>query len=579
MSVIKFAGDFETNNHIEDCRVWAYSLSEIGNPTNFIYGNSIDKFFEFCSDKNNNYVIYFQNLKFDGEFIFSYLLNNGFTCIEDKKDRADKTFTCLISGLGQFYSIEVYFTVNKKKVNKVTFYDSLKILNFSVEKIAKDFNLPLRKLTLDYNKVREIGHELTQDEVEYIKNDVVIMAMALDIMFKNGLNKMTIGADALSDYKDLCYGFNKYYPTLDINIHSQIKESYKGGFTYLNPLYKNKETGAGIVFDKNSMYPAKMVNELLPYGEPVYFEGKYEADSRYKLYIQVIHVIFDIKKGKIPSIQIKNDLRFKPNEYIESTDGEIVTLVLTNVDLELFLTQYDVTYIKYDGGFKFKGVKGLFNNYIDKWTNEKIKAKKEGNGAMYRISKLMLNSLYGKFGVNTLVTGKYPTLDEDGVIRYKRYDDKTRDSLYVATASFITSYARADIILSSQAIRDYSLEKYGVDYYIYSDTDSIHCLFTNSDELKGILDIDDYRLGAWKLESTFKKGKYIRQKCYLEIDDEDNKNVTVAGLPKKLSDKVTLENFKTGAKYYGKLVPTHVKGGIVLLETTFEIKEEFRSIF
>ena len=30
--------------------------------------------------------------------------------------------------------------------------------------------------------------------------------------------------------------------------------------------------------------------------------------------------------------------------------------------------------------------------------------------------------------------------------------------------------------------------------------------------IKRYIDIDDYRLGAWKLESKFKRGKYLRQK-------------------------------------------------------------------
>ena len=130
----KFAADFETNTQIDDCRVWAYALSEIGNPDNFIYGNSIDKFIDFCKDKKENNILYFHNLKFDGEYIFSYLLNNGYECIKDKKDRKDNTFTCLISDTGQFYAIEIFFNVTKKHTNKVTIYDSLKILNFSVDK-------------------------------------------------------------------------------------------------------------------------------------------------------------------------------------------------------------------------------------------------------------------------------------------------------------------------------------------------------------------------------------------------------------------------------------------------------------
>lgn len=91
-----------------------------------------------------------------GEYVISYLLKNGFKCIKDKKERKDKTFTCLISEMGQFYSIEIYFSVKyKKKVNKVTLYDSYKILPFTVEKIAKGFNLPIRKLSIDYDEYRE----------------------------------------------------------------------------------------------------------------------------------------------------------------------------------------------------------------------------------------------------------------------------------------------------------------------------------------------------------------------------------------------------------------------------------------
>lgn len=138
----RFTADFETTTDENDCRVWAYAICEIGNINNFIYGNNIEDFIEFCM-KKENYVLYFHNLKFDAEYIIYYLLKNGYTCIKDKKERKDKTFIVLISEMGQFYSLEIYFKVgNKKHINKVTIYDSLKILNFSVEKIAKDFNLP-----------------------------------------------------------------------------------------------------------------------------------------------------------------------------------------------------------------------------------------------------------------------------------------------------------------------------------------------------------------------------------------------------------------------------------------------------
>ena len=169
-------------------------------------------------------------------------------------------------------------------------------------------------------------------------------------------------------------------------------------------------------------------------------------------------------------------------------------------------------------------------------------------------------------------------------------------------ASFITSYARRDIITTSQAIRDYTLKKYGKDYYIYSDTDSVHCLKLEEDELKQFMKLDDFELGAYKVESTFTTGKYIRQKCYIELlkitkekyekDLKDGKNViimnnkyyevntTIAGMPKKLGKYVNLNNFESGFSIKAddpnyeekKLTYKHVKGGVILVPTDFTIK-------
>ena len=575
----KFTADFETTTDENDCRVWAWALCEIGDYKNFHYGNDIKDFIEILKHKRENYIIYFHNLKFDGEYIFSYLLKEGYECIKDKKERRDKTFTTLISDTGQFYSIEIFFDCsNKRHINKVTIYDTLKILNFSVEKIAKNFDLPISKLELDYHEKREVGHELTPHEIDYIRNDVEIMSRALEIMFRQKLTKMTIASNALSNYKDMNKNFKKYFPVLPYEIDKDIRRSYKGGFTYLNDIYKEKETGEGIVFDKNSMYPAKMKFERLPFGEPLFFEGKYEKDILYNLYVQTISCSFELKKGKIPSIQIKNNLSFLPNEYIKSSNGDIVTLTLTNIDLELFFEQYNVYDLTYHSGWKFKSIKGLFTKYIDYWTEQKINAKKMQNSSLYTISKLMLNSLYGRMGLNPNVRGKYPYLDE-GIVRYKMYDPEVREPIYLPVASFITAYARCDIIKSSQAIKDYSLKKYGKDLYVYSDTDSIHCLFTKDEDLSAILDIDDYRLGAWKLESEFKKGKYIRQKCYIELGYDDKLNVTVAGLPKKMSKYINFDNFKKGFTLSAndktvehKLTYKHVKGGVMLVDTDFTIK-------
>ena len=252
----KYTADFETNVNEEDCRIWAYATFEIGSENNFTYGNNMEDFINWCANPKFNFIVYFHNLKFDAEFIISYLLKNGYTHIEDKKDRKDKTFTTLISGMGQFYCLEIYFKVsNKRHMNKVKIYDSFKILDFSVDYIAKEFNLPIRKLEIDYKEYREVGHELTVEEIAYIRNDVEIMARALKIMFDYGLTNMTIGSCALNNYRKRTKYFNQYFPNLELEIDDYIRLSYKGGFTYLNPIYKEEVVYKGIVLDVNSLYP------------------------------------------------------------------------------------------------------------------------------------------------------------------------------------------------------------------------------------------------------------------------------------------------------------------------------------
>lgn len=474
--------------------------------------------------------------------------------------------------MGVWYQIEIYFKVTSKRTVSVKINDSLKILNFSVEKIARDFKLPISKLEIDYNKIRPIGHILTDQEVDYIRNDVTIMAMALDIMFKAGLTKMTIGSDAISNYKDTITSFTDYFPMLTYEEDEVIRKSYRGGWTYANPKWTNKQIGEGIVIDKNSMYPYQLSDKLLPFGRPVYYDGHYKEDIAYPLWVETITAKFALKPNMLPTLQLKNTLGFIPNEYIETTKGEYVTITLTSVDYELLVTHYDVDVLEYHGGYKFKGIKGLFTNYVSKWMTEKNKAKKEDNASMYVISKLCLNSLYGKFGLNPNTRSKKPYLTEDKILKFELLPREIRDSIYVPVASFTTAYARMDIISNAQAIRDYSLNKYGKDYFLYSDTDSIHAMKLEEDELIKFMEIDDYKLGAYKVESTFRKACFIRQKCYIEEDYEGIIHSTIAGLPKKLGTDITFENFKKGFTTSGKLRFMQVPNGVILVPTDFTIK-------
>lgn len=552
-----YTADFETTTDPADCRVWAYGICEIGNPDNFTYGNDINGFMKWANEQGKA-TVYFHNLKFDGEFILCWLFENGFKYVDDRRDLEKNTFTTLISDKGQFYSMEICFERKGKEKKSLTIYDSLKILPFSVAAIAKGFNLPISKLEIDYHETREIGHVLTKQEIDYLRNDVDIVARALNTLFEQGLTKMTQGSNALFDYKRTVgtKNFSKWFPVP--NYDYDIRQSYKGGFTYLNPKYKELDLTEGIVLDVNSLYPSVMYYQPLPYGEGIFFKGKYKPDKIYNLYVQMFTCQFELKDGYIPTIQLKNNLSFIPTQYLTSSDGEDVTLCLTNVDLELFFEHYNVYNIEYHSGWKFKSTIGLFKDYIDKWNKVKMESTLNGNKAMRTLAKLMLNALYGKFALNPNVQSKIPWYD-NGVIKYKLGEKETREPIYIPVGTFITAWARYKTISSAQKVYD---------RFVYADTDSLHLIGT---EIPDMLEVDPVKLGAWKHESTFTRARFIRQKSYIEEID-GVLNITCAGMPERCYQFVTWDNFHTGMSYAGKLGMTHVNGGIVLKDIPFSIK-------
>lgn len=552
-----FTADFETTTDPLDCRVWACGICSIDETHIFKYGNSLDWFIEFA--KNNiGSTFYFHNLKFDGEFILCYLFEHGYKHVTDRKKLKTKTFTTLISDKGQFYSLEICFNKDEDKSKKITIYDSLKILPFSVEAIAKGFNLPISKLEIDYDEKREIGHILTPQEIDYLRNDVEIISRALLTLFNQDLRQMTQGSNALHDYKKIVgkKNFSKWFPIPDYDF--DVRQSYKGGFTYCDPRRQGQDIGEGIVLDINSLYPSVMYYQPLPYGEGIFFEGKYKPDKLYNLYVQMFTCQFELKENHIPTIQLKNNLSFIPTDYLSSSDDEEVTMCLTSVDLELFFKHYHVYNITWHSGWKFKSTTGLFKEYIDKWNAVKMESTLNGNKAMRTLAKLMLNALYGKFALNPNVQSKIPYYD-NGIIKYTLGEKETRNPIYIPVGTFITAWARHKTITSAQKVYD---------RFLYADTDSLHLIGT---EIPKGLEVDPVKLGAWKHESTFTRARFVRQKTYIEeIDGE--LIITCAGMPSRCYKHVTWENFISGSSFKGKLQFTHVKGGIVLKDIDFTIK-------
>ncbi|UXL90910.1 DNA polymerase [Clostridium phage DCp1] len=365
--------------------------------------------------------------------------------------------------------------------------------------------------------------------------------------------------------------FRAIFPVLSAQQDGFIRESYFGGIAMKNKRllaeleeinYKeniNKQNSNlgmyGVTYDENSMYPDKMNRSLLPYGRPKNFNGNYEdledsIKSKYPLYIQKIRVkYFNLKPDGIPMQQLRNSVDFNGREFIESNYCEkydnyvTYTLVLTNVHLKDFFRNYEVDGIEYLGGLCFKGTHGLFKSFIEKW----YKIKQENKGVVKLVSKLILNSCYGKFASNPVRSFRFINLNDD-ILDVSKYDYEGEEinyfesSIYTAVGSFITSYAREDLL---QMLHN------NFDRWLYADTDSCHLLGFN--DAKGDkLDINNTgELGLWKRECYFSDSIFLGAKRYAENEIKSKENlklnskweVKCCGLPKNIMSKIDIKSF------------------------------------
>lgn len=548
-NLYNLVADFETTTTPDDCRVWGFGICEIGKTNNFKVGQSIDEFIEIISGFNSH--CYFHNLAFDAAFIIDWLLKNGYTHTFDGLDF--KQFTAIIDKSGKHYSISVKWETGKR----TEFRDSLKKIPLSVSETAKAFKFDEGKGEIDYHTFRPIGHVLTDEEIDYIRRDIVIIADALEIQFQQGMKRLTVGSDSLAQFKGNIGAklFERTFPILSNEIDAEIRRAYRGGFTYVKKDRQGKIQPSIHVFDVNSLYPFVMYEKLIPYGEPVYFDGVPRPTRKFPLFIVSITFTAKLKDNHIPCIQIKGSNSFIPTVYMEEIN-EPTTLVCSSVDLELWKDHYDLNIISFNGGWYFKGVTGIFCDYIDYWNNIKMST----TGGLQFIAKLHLNSLYGKFATNPDVTGKIPILEND-VVKLIRGEPKERNPVYTAAGVFITSYARDITIRAAQT---------HYDVFCYADTDSLHLSIGH---IPKTLDIHPTRLGAWKFEGYFKQGLFARAKAYTEQCVDGTYQTHIAGLPRQIAKQVTFDDYFTGRVFDGKLLPRRVSGGMILESGSFTLQK------
>lgn len=607
--------------------VWASAVVELGTEDVKVF-HSIDETFEYFRGLKCNMICYYHNLKFDGNFWLYYLMNvrkwkqatektgQGELDLEfqNNYDMENNTYKYVISDKGQWYSMTL-----KLDNYIIELRDSMKLLPFSVKAIGKAFKTKHQKLNMEYAGFRYAGCEITAEETEYIKNDVLVVKEALEKMFSDGYNKLTIGACCLSEFKGTMFPefYKAMFPDLTevavpadhdynaLTVDEYIRHSYKGGWCYLVKGKENKIYTNGVTADVNSLYPSMMSSEsgnYYPVNYPTFWYGNYipdEAQDGKHYYFIRIRTRFYLKENMLPFIQIKGSYAYRGTEMLETSDlinkttgehtsyivsnGQLepvrVTLTLTMTDYILFREHYDVLDFEILDGCYFNTEIGIFDQYINHWAEIKMNS----TGAMRTEAKLFLNNLYGKMASSTDSSFRYAYLKEDEVVGFTPIEAHDKKAGYIPIGSAITSYARNFTIRAAQQ-NYYGKDKAG---FIYADTDSIHCDIP-PEEIKGV-PVDPVKFCHWKLESSWDKGIFVRQKTYIEHVTKENLepidkpyyNVKCAGMPDKSKQEFlskmdageyTLKDFKIGLKVGGKLIPKRIKGGVLLVETDYEMR-------
>ena len=354
-----FVCDFETTVYEgqEDTEVWASASVEIGTEEVVIL-HSIEAQLDYFLSLDCDIIAYYHNLKFDGSFWLNYLLRvKHFTqaIVRDPENPEKITFSYdnempdnsvkyLISSMGSWYSLTIY-----TGGHYITLRDSLKLLPFSVERIGKSFKTKHQKLEMQYKGKRYAGCPITSEEYKYIANDVLVVKEALEIMFQEGHDKLTIGACCLEEFKRTKDPdtLKEIFPDLreynldeskygSPNAERYIRNAYRGGWCYVVRGKENQLKRNGCTADVNSLYPSMMSSESgnrYPVGTPYFISrsplqtnegilrilkaGYCDYPSYYFLRVKTR---FRLREGYLPFIQIKRNAMYDSNENLERSD-------------------------------------------------------------------------------------------------------------------------------------------------------------------------------------------------------------------------------------------------------------------
>ena len=565
-------------------------------------------------NRYNNFIFYVHNLgHYDIVFLYNVLLNFNLSKGYD--------YYILITTMidNTIIKLDIKIKVNSKNIEnkcrhiKISFVDSLNLLNFSLEKLTQEFSIEIRKgkfphsfvnrntlnyignkpnlhfyddLNInDYKMIPNKNWNLKSECLNYLHKDVIGLYKVMDefsrlvyINFNEQItNALTITRLALNIFIKKYYK-NKFIPSINkIYLFNFIKEAYFGGITDVYKPY-----GKDLCYiDVNSLYPYVALNPM-PGTECEYiesFEDKgLDLENLFGFFYARVKTN-DLYIGLLP-IHKDNRLILPNGEFYGIWSSEELKFAKSK--------GYEITVIK---GYQFNKVNNIFNDYV----NDLFNKKRNSTGFLKRIYKSLLNNFLGRFGLNiikpitqtvnkdrrdyifsTRIVHSETILNEntflisfDPVISKEICQDHGLDIIKVLEKeSKLNIESNLDLfkdvsIATAAMITSYArifINKCKIDILdngfsiYYSDTDSIvldKAYFNNNNNF--INWIGD-NIGQFKIEYYIKEAYFISNKTYCLILNNGDIIIKTKGV---INNSLSVDQFKT--MYWSNLNVTATK--------------------
>lgn len=407
----------------------------------------------------------------------------------------------------------------KEKVTTLTDYNS-----WSTNKLRANVVLRYDKQMYDYDKERFFNRKF-ETETYYLDKEYVF--------YENPTSPYRLR------YSKSKYGDTLYKKTKDVNLqlvtmlNKAIVTSYKGGINYVNPMYQNQWIADDVyVYDINSMYPWIYSSMPMPDIRTIKSVKSLHKDDLG--FVMLTNITAKVKPNKMPLIKLKTGIKHPNSSHYQPTLKVDRLFVLTNLEYQYLLENYDieemgpVQFLKADEN---KELHKAFKAFCKYWYKQKKDARKINDGTKEWFAKLMLNSLYGKFGQFESQYENYHLTNHNGILA-KEDVSKYVDSMWdadLAVASYITAYGRVKLANDINEI--------GIERFCYCDTDSLHVIGEAKELDVGV------ELGQWKLEGISTQSKFIQPKTYGELID-DKWHSVCAGF----TDTIPIKDFESGLR-------------------------------